>query len=136
MTSRRPRRGDAGVIVIGALAKVLLALAVIGAIGFDSLSILTTQYSVRDDAQAAALAGHEALQSTGKQEAAYAAVLAFAKEHGDVVVSQGLSTTSKAKNTWTVELRKQARTMVASYVPKVKNYIVATATSSASDPLG
>ena len=135
MTRRHRQRDDAGLVLLTTVTKVLLTLSIVGAIGYDSLSILTTQYSVRDDALAAAQIGHDALHSTGTASAAYAAVLAYAKEHGDIVVHQGLSKTSPRKNTWTVELKKQARTMVASHVPSVKNYVVATASSSASDPL-
>jgi hypothetical protein len=136
MTRLAQRRADAGVVLLTTLTKVVVVLAIIGTLGYDSMSMLTTHYAVRDDAQAAALAGHDALRNTGHQAAAVAAVLAYAKEHGDIVVHQGVSTTSPGKNSWSVELRKEARTMVASHVPKAMNYVTASASSTASDPLG
>jgi hypothetical protein len=133
---RRVRGNDAGLVLVGALVKFLLVVGIVGVIGYDSLSILTTQYSVRDDASAAAIAGHDALANAmGRQSAAYAAVLAYAKDHGDVVVSQGPSNTSGRRYSWTVELRRDAHTIIASRLPRVKQYVVATASASASDPV-
>jgi hypothetical protein len=129
----RRRANDAGAILVSTLTKVLLVLAVIGTIGYDSLSIFTTQYRVRDDAVQAALAGNIALHTTGSPAAARAAVIRYAAQNGDVIVRQGPA--PDRKNGWYVELRREARTIVASYVPRAKDSIVATASSTASDPL-
>ena len=118
--------------MIGTLTKVLLVLAVVGTAGYDAISITTTQLSIRDDAQAAAQQGHEALRDKGTPQAAYAAVVAYARSHGDVVVPK--SFTVGSDNTVTVSLRRDANTIAAEYVPKVNAYVVATATASAGDP--
>jgi hypothetical protein len=118
---------------VGTLAKLLLAFALIGTVAYDGLSIASAQVGVRDDAQAAALAGHDAYANSGSAQAAYAAVLKYADEHGDVVVRQGFST--GPHHTVTVELQRTARTVVAHYVPKVKSYVVADAVSRATDPV-
>ena len=120
-------------ILVSTLSKVLLLLAVIGMLGFDSLSIASTQFHVRDDAVGAALAGNIALHSTGNKEAAKRAVLKFAADNGDVVVRQGPAT--DRKNGWFVELRREARTIVAGHVPKIQSSVVATSSSTVSDPL-
>jgi hypothetical protein len=60
-------------------------------------------------------------------------VIRFAAQNGDVVVRQGPA--PERKNGWYVELRREARTIVASYVPRAKDSVVATASSTASDPL-
>jgi hypothetical protein len=85
---RHSRRSDTGAILVGTLAKLLLAFAIIGAIAYDGFTIAAAQVGVRDDAQAAALAGHDAFVNTGSAQAAYAAVLKYAQAHGDVVVRQ------------------------------------------------
>ncbi|MBI1377957.1 MAG: hypothetical protein GC157_10835 [Frankiales bacterium] len=132
----RRLRSDAGVVLVTSLVKLVLVLGILGVVGYDSFSVLVGQYRVRDDAATAARAGSDALHATGRQSAAYAAVSAFAQEHGDVVVRQGPTTTPDGRrNAWFVELRRDAHTLVTSYVPGLKNYVVAQADSTASDPL-
>ena len=130
---RGRRRSDDGVIVVGTLAKVLLAFAIIGTLAFDGCSMMAAQVSVLDDAQQAAQAGHDAYANSGSTQAAYAAVLKYADAHGDVVVRQGFST--GPHHTVTVELQRTAKTVFAHYVPKVKTYVVADAVSRATDPV-
>ena len=120
-------------VLVGTLAKLLLAFAVVAAIAFDSFSVISAQVGVRDDAQAAAQAGHDAYANTGSAQAAYAAVLKYADAHGDTVVRQGFST--GPNHTVTVELQRKAHTIVASYLPKVKTYVIADAVSRATDPV-
>lgn len=128
----RPR-GDLGVIVVGTLAKTLLFIAVIGAIGYDAISVTSTQLTLRDHAQQAAQAGHEAYRAYGTVQAAYAAALKFAQDNGDTLVRSGFST--GPDHTVTVELRREANAVIADRIPRVKDYTVADATASASDPL-
>ncbi len=125
--------GDLGVVVVGTLAKMLLLLAVVGAIGYDAISVTTTQLTLRDHAQQAAQAGHEAYRAYGTVQAAYAAALAFAQENGDTLVRSGFST--GPDHTVTVELRREANAIIADHVPRVKDYTVADATASVADPL-
>jgi len=127
------RSRDSGVILVSTLAKVLLVLAVIGMMGFDSLSIVSTQVRVRSDAEQAALVGNTAMHQSGSQAGAKAAVLKFAAQNGDVVVRQG--PVADRKNGWFVELRRDARTIVAGHLPKISSYVVATSSSTVSDPL-
>ncbi len=118
--------------MVGTLTKVLLVLAVVGTAGYDGISITTTQLSIRDDAQAAAQLGHEALRDRGTPQAAYAAVVKYARAHGDTIVAK--SFTVGSDNTVSVILQREANTIAASYVPKVSTYVVATAQASAGDP--
>lgn len=124
--------GDLGVIVVGTLAKVLLVLAVIGAIGYDAFSVTTTQLSLRDHAQQAAVVGHDAYRASGNPQAAYAAALKYAQANGDTLVRSGFST--GPNHTVTVQLRREASSMIAGHLPRVKEYTVATTTATASDP--
>ena len=123
---------DLGVIVVGAMVKTLLFIAVIGVVGYDAISVATTQINVHDQAQQAAQAGHEAYRAFGTTDAAYAAALAYAQEHGDTFVRSGFST--GPDHTVTVELRREASTFVANWLPKVKAYTVVDVTASSSDP--
>ena len=129
----RPRvEGDLGVIVVGTLAKVLLVLAVVGMVGYDAFSVTTTQLSLHDRAQQAAQAGHDAYRAGGTVQGAYAAALKYAQEHGDTLVRSGFSTGPNHRVT--VELRREAPVIIANHVPRVKDYTLADATATASDP--
>lgn len=132
LARRRPHTSDGGLIALGTLTKTLLWLAVIAVIGYDFLSIVTTQVTVRNDASEAASVGHDALRDSHDPQAAYRAVLHFASTHGDTLVVSGFAT--GPNNAVTVELRREARTMAAAYVPRIKNYTVGDAVARATDP--
>ena len=129
----RLRAEDVGLIVVSTLTKVLLVLAVLGIAGYDAISMSINAISLRDDAQAAAQAGHQALQDHKGAKAAYAAVMQYADQNGLTVVPQSFAVSSR--NTVTVELRREAPTIAARYLPGVNSYVVATASGSANDPV-
>ncbi len=124
--------GDLGVIVVGTLAKVLLVLAVVGVVGYDAFSVTTTQLSLRDHAQQAAVVGHDAYRASGNPQAAYAAALAYARQNGYTLVRSGFSTGPDHRVT--IELRREAPTVIAGHLPRVKDYTIAVTTATASDP--
>ena len=125
---------DAGVVVIGTLAKLMIFLAVMGSAGYDSLSLVAAHVSVAEDAQEAAMIGHGVLARNGTPQQAYAAVLEYCDEHGDTLARNGFAVvvTNRAV---TVTLSRQAHTIVSARVPKLKEFVVATATATAKDPL-
>jgi hypothetical protein len=130
---RRGRSRDAGFIVVGALAKLTLAVAVIGTAGYDAISMTATHLQVQDQAQQAAALGYDALVAKKSQKAAYTAILRFADENGSEVVP-GSFRVGKDRRV-TVTLRGDARTLVSSHLPGIKDYVTATGTGSAGDPL-
>ncbi len=126
-------RSDAGVLVLGTLTRLLLFLAVTATLGYDGLSMLATRVAVDDDAQAAAAAGHDVLANRGTPQMAYAAVLKYAQDHGDELVPGGF--TIGTRDAVTVVLQREAHTIVSSHVPRLQNYVVATSTATARNPL-
>lgn len=130
----RSRRDDTGAIVVGTLAKLMIFLALIGTAGYDSISLASTHITVQDDAQEAAQIGHDILVRHGTPQAAYAAVLAYCDEHQDTLVPDSFEIV-KANHSVTLTLTREAHTIVSSHLPRVKNYVVATATAVAKDPL-
>jgi hypothetical protein len=128
---RRSRRGDRGVVLVSTLAKVALTIAVVGTIGYDAISIGATHLQTEDHAQQAAVMGRDALVTKKSQKAAYAAVVAFAKESGDTLEKVVIG----KDGTVAVTLSREARTIAASRVPRVKDYVVYTATAVVGDPL-
>jgi 2-keto-3-deoxy-galactonokinase len=131
--ARRRWNDEAGVIMVSTLTKLVVVLGLVGAAGFDTISIASTELSVRDHAQAAAQIGHQALHDKATPEAAYAAVVKYAKSNGDTVVAKGFSV--GARETVTVTLRRDAATMLAKYLPGINDYVTAIATASATNPL-
>lgn len=127
----RLRVEDVGVIVVSTLVKVLLVVGVLAVIGYDSVTMTINSLSLKEDAQAAAQEGHQVLHDRRDPQAAYNAVVRFAKEQGLTVVPQSFAVS--ARNTVTVELRREAPVILARYIPRINSYVVATATASASD---
>jgi hypothetical protein len=127
----RLRVEDVGVIVVSTLVKVLLVVGVLAVIGYDSVTMTINSLSLKEDAQAAAQEGHQVLHDRRDPQAAYTAVVRFAKEQGLTVVPQSFQVS--ARNTVTVELRREAPVILARYIPRINSYVVATATASASD---
>jgi len=125
--------GDAGFIVVSSLAKITLAVAVIGTAGYDAISMTSTHLSVQDHAQTAAAIGYDTLVNTRSEKSAYKAVLKYVRDQGDTLVP-GSFDIGKDR-TVTVTLEGEARTIAASHLPAVKNYVVATGTGSAGDPI-
>ena len=103
--------------VLGSLLKTVLWVALIGVIGYDLISITTTQVTVRGDAQQAATVGSDTLHDTGDVTKAYAAVVAYARAHGEIVVAQGF------------------KTLVTSHLPRISAYAVSDVTATSSYPL-
>ena len=124
---------DAGFIVVGSLAKITLAVAVIGTAGYDAISMTSTHLQVQDHAQQAAAIGYDTLILKRSEKAAYAAVVKYVREQGDTLVP-GTFSIDKDR-TVSVTLTGQARTIAASHIPTVKDYVVATGTGSAGDPI-
>ncbi|MFC6239737.1 hypothetical protein, partial [Longivirga aurantiaca] len=101
--------------------------------GYDAISMTSTHLQVQDSAQQAAAIGYDTLVQKKSQKAAYAAVLRFADEVGYDVVP-GSFRVSKDR-TVTVTFRGEARTIASSHLPRVKDYVVATGTGTAGDPI-
>ncbi|MFN8167929.1 MAG: hypothetical protein U0S36_04000 [Candidatus Nanopelagicales bacterium] len=115
------------------LAKVLVVVGLLAVAGYDSVVMTINSVSIMDQAQAAAQIGHQVLHDRQDPQAAYNAVVRYAKENGLTVVPQSFAVSSRS--TVTVEVRREAPTIAAHHLPKVSTYVVATAVGTASDPV-
>lgn len=120
-------------MLLTTLVKLVLVLGLLGATVYDSISIMAAHVGVQDDAQAAVQEGHQVLEDRGTAQAAYAAVVAYAEEHGSTVVPRSFSIGSK--RSVTVTLHREAPTFLAKYLPRIDTYVSATYTATASDPV-
>jgi hypothetical protein len=129
----RPGPGEAGFVVLSTLVKTVLALALVGMIGYDAFSVATTHLRVREQAQSAAREGYETYKDRPTPQAAFAAVVGYARTQGYTVVPDSFSI--EEKSTVSVTLERTAPTLLLKYVPGLADYALATGTGSAGDPL-
>lgn len=126
------RAADRGDIVLGWLAKLVVALSVLGAIGFDGISLLHARVSVADIAGHAAVAARDAWQETKNADFAYAAAQRTAKDAGGTIPVQGMVIELDGSVRVTVE--RTAPTFMLRHVGKLKNAAHVTGHGQASPP--
>lgn len=101
---------DRGDIVLGWLTKLVAALAVLGVIAFDLISLGTTRFQAEDHAQLAARAAVESWKSNKNLQAAYEAAVAEVLEDGDTIDPASFAVSPDGEVTLT--LQRTAPTMV------------------------
>ena len=67
---------DRGDMVVGWLAKIVVVLAVVAVIGYDTVTTIQGQVTVRDQAGSAAEAGYDSYAASHNVQTAYQAALA------------------------------------------------------------
>src|SRR5436305_10205334 len=110
---------DRGDIVLGWLTRVVVTLAVVALIAFDSIAIVTSRLGVTDDAQSAAEAANLAWNDhRGSVQEAYNAAAAYAEAHGEEcpVKDFSVSATGAVK----LRLTGKATTLVISHIGPLK----------------
>ena len=126
---RPVRFGDAGVVLLSSLAKLVLAVAVLGTAGYDSISMLVTSLQTQDAAQQGAIIVRDALAGRSTQKVAIAKLDKFAEQNGVVVDDVAIA----RDGTVTVVMSQNARTIAASRIPGLKEHVHIVATASADD---
>ena len=124
--------GDTGAVRLGALVTSLAAIAVVSVLGYDVISITTTNLRVRDDAEQAAQVGYQTLRDSGSQDRARAAVREWVADHGDVLTTDSPVITGTQRVD--VSLVRHAPTLVAHLVPATSPWCTSAATATAQDP--
>lgn len=113
------RAADRGDIVLGWLAKLVVALSVLGAISFDGISLLHARVSVADTADHAAVAARDAWLDTKNVEFAYTAAQSTAKDAGGTVPANGM--VIEPDGSVRVTVQQTAPTFMLRHVGKLKN---------------
>ncbi len=116
---------DSGSIVLGWLTKLVIALAVIGVIGYDGASLVTANVSTSDHANQYASTGADAFKSTKDVNKAYAMVAADAEAKGDTI--DITSFTIAANGYCRLTVHHTATTLWMHRVGFLKKYTVVTA---------
>jgi len=123
---------DGGAIVLGWLTRVAVVLGLIGVLAFDVISLAVTRLSVTDDANGAAVAAVHSYQETGNVDRAYEAALAAVRElnANDTIAPGTFNVSPDGRVTLTVQ--REAVTVVARYIPSVKDQLVMRADGDAA----
>jgi hypothetical protein len=110
----REERGD---MVVGWLVRIVIILAVLAVIGYDAITTVQAQITVRDQASSAAVAGYDNYAWSHNVEAAYQAALADAHSSNtaDVIVPSDFVVSSDGSVT--LKMSRPVHTVFAHYLP-------------------
>lgn len=118
--------GDRGDIVLGWLTKLVATLAVLGVIGFDAISLVSTRFQAEDHAQTAARTASETYRSSKNLQAAYDAAVAEVAVHGDTIDPASFAVGTDG--TTTLTLRRTASTMLVEKVGPLRDWALVETT--------
>ena len=122
-----------GAIVMGWLTKVVVALAIVAIIGFDTVAVMASHVTLKDDANGAAEAANTAWNENHRSvQAAYDAAALFARQHGEELPVRDFSV--DPTGTVHVRLTKTTTTLVFQRIGPLKKYTTTTQTGEASSP--
>jgi hypothetical protein len=130
---RRHAASERGDIVLGWLTRVVVTLAVVAVIAFDSIAIVTAHFSLSDDAQSAAEAANAAWnEHRGNVQDAYNAAAAYAEQHGEELPVKDFTVTPTG--VVQVELTRKAATLVVGHLGPLKKLAEIHGTGQATTP--
>src|SRR3954447_334512 len=123
-------RGD---VILGWLTKICVLLAVVGVIGFDTISITSAKLQSTDDANSAASAAYDAWNdSHGNIQTAYNAAAAYADEHGERIPPRTFTIASDG--TVTLTLIKEVTTVAVHHIGPLRHLQVIRVQGTATPP--
>ena len=120
---------DRGAIVLGWLTRVVMALAVLGVLGFDAASLGSGQLYAEDHAQRAARAAVENYGLTTDLQLAYDAALDAVLADGDTIDVEGFA--AGPGGSITLRLRREVPTLVVEKIPPLRGWATITSTVTA-----
>ncbi|GAC1323261.1 MAG: hypothetical protein NVSMB13_02900 [Mycobacteriales bacterium] len=120
--------GERGDVILGWLTKVTLALALLGLVAFDSISLVVAHVAAQDDAVEAVTAGAEAWKARPDLQAAYNAAAKVADGHTDSVETATFS--ADPDGTVHLRLHRKATTLVLYRISPLARYADVTAAVS------
>ena len=111
---------DRGDIVLGWLTKLVASLAVLGVLGFDAVSLVSSRFQAEDHAQSAVRAASESYRSAKNLQQAYEAAVAEVTDAGDTIAPESFQVAPDGQITLT--LRRTAATMVVDRIPPARGW--------------
>lgn len=117
---------DSGAMQVSFIAKLAVALAIVGVTGYDGVAILVTHVSTETDANNAANSASQNWQTTHNVTLAYQAAAQSVAGRGERVLSCATCFSIDSDNTVHVEVRRTAKTLLLSRIGFLKAYGVVT----------
>jgi hypothetical protein len=137
MTSARRGCGthfghDTGSIVVGWLTKLVVALALVGVMAFDALSVGAAHVSASDDANQAAAAAQSDWLNSHDVQSAYNAAAESLTNSSEQVLTRGFSI--EPDGSVHLLLQRTATTLVLNRIGPLRKYTVFTTAGEATAP--
>jgi len=122
---------ERGVIRVVTMTRLVVILAIIGVLGFDTFSVMSTHINTENDAQNAAYAASQAWHNNPNIDQAYqAAVSAVANDPKEKVLTTGF--TVDTDGTVHLTVVRKAKTVLFGHIGAMKDWIVATENGDAN----
>lgn len=119
----RKTGNDRGAARLSTITWLIVVLAVIGLVGYDSVSVLSSRVTAQNDAQTAAYAASQAWHTTPNLDTAYQAAVASLAGKGDTVLTRHF--TVDADGTVHLLVRRHARSILMTHIGPLRKYTVA-----------
>ena len=113
----RSDRSDRGDMVVGWLARIALILGIIAVIGYDGITTIQAQITIKDQASSAATAGYSSYASSHDVQTAYQAALADAHASNPANTIAPAQFTVSNKGIVTLTIHRPVHTLIAHYLP-------------------
>jgi hypothetical protein len=121
----RSPAGDRGAVRVVTLTRLIVILAIIGVLGFDTFSVMSTHISAENDAQNAAFAASQAWHNNPNINQAYqAAVAELASNPSEKVLAAGFVVDPDGTVHLTVV--RKAHTIVFDHIGGMKSWVTAS----------
>jgi hypothetical protein len=121
----RSLAGDRGAIRVVTLTRLLVILAIVGVLGYDTFACMSTHVSTENDAQNAAFAASQAWHNNPNIDQAYqAAVTELASNPAEKVLTTGF--TVDPDGTVHLVVVRKAKTILFGHIGGLKSWVVAT----------
>jgi hypothetical protein len=123
--------GDRGDIVLGWLTKLVVALALLGLVAFDGISLVQARFQAADRATTAANAAADSYKASKNVQLAYNAAVATLNT-GDTIETKTFSIASTG--VVTLRLHHKATTIIVGRIGPLKHWIDAVETGEGAPP--
>jgi hypothetical protein len=121
---------DSGAVRVSYIAKLAVVVAIIGVFGYDGVAIFATHVSTSSDANNAAISASQDWQMHHNVDLAYQAASEETAAADEKVLTCATCFSIAQDNTVTLELQKNAKTLVFSRIGFLKHLTLVTESGS------
>lgn len=130
--SLRERLADERGLVMGLIIRLAISLALLGLVGYEVAAVVAAKYDAQSLADAAAVAGRDALEETGSLDQAHRAAVRTVRRESEE--ARLVSFEVRANGAVSVRVRRPANTLLVQRIGFLEGFAVATADATSSPP--